>query len=107
MSRAAAQSRDVRKGDGMDRVTEDAARGRFELAFAGGTAFASYRADGDRVVITHTEVPHAFSGQGIGSRLAQGIFEQVRASGRKVVIRCSFIADWVRRNPGYSDLVEG
>jgi predicted GNAT family acetyltransferase len=91
----------------MDRVTEDAGRGRFELAFAGGTAFATYRADGNRVILTHTEVPPAHSGQGIGSRLAQGIFENVRASGRKVVIRCSFIADWVRRNPDYLDLVEG
>lgn len=91
----------------MDRLTEDAGRGRFELAFDGGTAFANYRVDGNRVVVTHTEVPPAYSGQGIGSRLAHGIFENVRTSGRKVVIRCSFIADWVRRNPEYLDLVEG
>lgn len=90
----------------MDTVIERADRGRFELDFEGGTAFASYRADGDRVILTHTEVPHAFSGRGIGSRLAQGIFETVRGSGRKIVIRCSFIADWVRRHPDYADLVE-
>jgi predicted GNAT family acetyltransferase len=89
----------------MTSVTEYGDRGRFELDFEGGRAFASYRADGDRVILTHTEVPHAFSGRGIGSQLAQGIFEIVRSSGRKVVIRCSFIADWARRHPDYADLV--
>ena len=89
----------------MDEITEREDVGRFELAFEGGTAFASYHVDGDRVVLTHTEVPRAFSGRGIGSRLAQGIFDIVRSSGRKVVIHCSFIADWVRRHPDYADLV--
>jgi predicted GNAT family acetyltransferase len=27
------------------------------------------------VVLLHTEVPQRFSGQGVGSRLAQGVFE--------------------------------
>ena len=90
----------------MGGVSEHADRGRFELPFEGGTAFASYRTDGNRVVLTHTEVPQAFSGRGIGSGLAKGIFDIVRESGRKVVIRCSFIADWVRRHPEYADLVE-
>jgi predicted GNAT family acetyltransferase len=89
----------------MTSVSERADRGRFELDFEGGTAFASYRLDGDRVVLTHTEVPEAFSGRGIGSRLAQGIFAIVRDSDRKIVIRCSFIAAWARRHPEYSDLV--
>ena len=89
----------------MTGVSERADRGRFELDFEGGMAFANYRLDGDRVVLTHTEVPEAFEGRGIGSRLAQGIFEIVRESGRKIVIRCSFIAAWLRRHPEYADLV--
>jgi predicted GNAT family acetyltransferase len=80
---------------------------RFELAFPGGVAFATYRAEGDRLVLTHTEVPAAFNGQGIGSRLAQGMFDLIRASGRKAVIRCSFLAAWLRRHPAYADLIAG
>lgn len=91
----------------MDRIIDNVALGRFELAFDGGVAFADYRADGERVIITHTEVPPAYSGQGIGSRLAKGIFDELRSSGRKAVIRCSFIADCVRRHPDYRDLVAG
>ena len=58
-------------------------------------------------LVTHTEVPQALSGQGIGSRLAKGVFEQIRASGRKVVPRCSFMAGWVSRHPEYDDIVAG
>jgi len=80
---------------------------RFELAVGDEFALAYYRLDGDRVVLTHTEVPQALSGQGVGSRLAKGVFEQIKASGRKVVPRCSFMAGWVSRHPEYNDIVVG
>ncbi|MGE7467958.1 GNAT family N-acetyltransferase [Bosea sp. NPDC003192] len=57
---------------------------------------AACRSDGDRIVVTHTEVPPAFNGRGLGSQLAEGIFEIARASGRRVVPRCSFVAAWAR-----------
>ncbi|HEV7328146.1 MAG TPA: GNAT family N-acetyltransferase [Bosea sp. (in: a-proteobacteria)] len=80
---------------------------RFELDIDGELALAYYKLDDDRVVLTHTEVPQALSGQGIGSRLAKGVFEQIRASGRKVVPRCSFMAGWVSRHKEYDDIVVG
>jgi predicted GNAT family acetyltransferase len=80
---------------------------RFELAIGDELALAYYRIEGDRIVLTHTEVPQALSGQGVGSRLAKGVFEQIRASGRKVVPRCSFMAGWVSRHPEYNDIVDG
>jgi hypothetical protein len=86
-------------------VVEKPERGRFELDFDGGQAFAVYRSDGDRLLVTHTEVPAAFNGRGIGSRLAEGIFRIARESGRRVVPRCSFVADWARRHPDYRDVL--
>jgi predicted GNAT family acetyltransferase len=86
-------------------VIERPESGRFELDFPGGQAFAIYRADGNRIVVTHTEVPPAFNGRGIGSQLAEGIFEIARASGRHVVPRCSFVAAWARRHPDYGDVL--
>lgn len=80
---------------------------RFELAIGDELALAYYKLDGDRIVLTHTEVPQALSGQGVGSRLAKGVFELIRASGRKVVPRCSFMAGWVSRHPEYHDIVAG
>ncbi|AOG06136.1 MULTISPECIES: GNAT family N-acetyltransferase [unclassified Bosea (in: a-proteobacteria)] len=86
-------------------VVENATAGRFELAFPGGQAFAVYRRDGDRLIVTHTEVPPAFNGQGIGSLLVRGLFEQARASGRRVVPACSFVAAWARRHPEFADVL--
>ncbi len=86
-------------------VVENDTAGRFELAFPGGQAFAVYRRDGDRLIVTHTEVPPAFNGQGIGSQLVRGLFEQARASGRQVVPACSFVASWARRHPEFADVL--
>ena len=86
-------------------VIENIAGNRFEMAFPGGTAFANFRRDGDWLIVTHVEVPAAFNGQGLGSRLVSGIFEMARASGRRVVPACSFAADWACRHPEFADVI--
>lgn len=88
-------------------VVDNPAMSRFELAIDGSdeVAAAYYRIDGDKVILTHTEVPSAFAGRGIGSRLAQGVFDAIRASGRKVVPRCPFMGAYAARHPEYADLI--
>ena len=94
----------------MSEVVENPERHRFELAIDGSheVAGAYYRIDDNgNLVLTHTEVPSEFSGRGIGSRLAQGTFDLIRASGRKAVLRCPFMAAFYSRHPEYSDIVGG
>ena len=88
-------------------VVENADQNRFELALDGGTALVAYRRDGERLVLVHTEVPQQFGGQGIGSKLAKGVFELLRASGRKAVVRCEFLQGWLAKHPEYNDVVDG
>lgn len=88
-------------------VVEKPGENRFELALEGGTAVVAYRMDGNRLVLIHTEVPDQFAGQGVGSRLAKGVFELIRASGRKAVVRCPFLKAWVAKHPEYDDIVDG
>jgi predicted GNAT family acetyltransferase len=66
---------------------------------------ATYRDDGEVRVFLHTEVDDSFEGQGVGSALAQGALEDVRASGRTLVPRCPFIASYIDRHPEYAGLV--
>jgi predicted GNAT family acetyltransferase len=81
---------------------------RFELPIeAEEIAVAYYRIEDGRFILTHTEVPQQFSGQGIGSRLARGVFDAVRASGRKAVLKCPFMGSFAARHPEYSDMVDG
>lgn len=93
----------------MSAVRDNPAEHRFELAIEGSEepAAAYYQIDGDQVTLTHTEVPQPFSGLGIGSELARGVFDAIRASGRKAVLRCSFMGGFYARHPEYSDIVDG
>lgn len=89
-------------------VRDNPAEHRFELPITDeAMALAYYRLDNGRVVLTHTEVPFEFSGQGIASRLAAGVFELIRASGRKAVLKCSFMANYYAKHPEYADIVDG
>jgi predicted GNAT family acetyltransferase len=67
--------------------------------------YSEYRRLGDRIVFTHTLVDPAFAGQGLGSRLAAGALDDVRARGLKVTPICPFVAAYIKRHPAYADLV--
>ena len=86
-------------------VVDNPAESRFELPVEGDVAVAYYRRVGERLVLTHTEVPEALSGQGIGSRLAKGVFEAIGARGGKAVTQCPFMTSYVQRHPEFADLV--
>ena len=90
-------------------VTENPAENRFELPLEGDAiAAAYYRLDeAGNVVLTHTEVPFEYSGQGLGTRLATGTFDLLRASGRKAVLRCSFMQRFYATHRDYGDVVVG
>lgn len=89
----------------VPQVRDHPGRSRFELAVAGTIAFASYTRDGDVLTVTHTEVPKALSGQGVGSTLARGVLDTIQRRGERVVPRCEFLAAYIERHPAYADLV--
>ncbi|MBA17683.1 MAG: GNAT family N-acetyltransferase [Pseudomonadota bacterium] len=91
----------------MSAVEDNPPEHRFELPIEGSheMAAAYYRLDGDRIVLTHTIVPEHFSGQGLGSKLAYGTFEAIRATGRKAVLLCPFMAAYYARHPEYADII--
>ena len=89
-----------------DTVVDNPQQHRFELRIGDGAmAAAYYRFRDDRIVLTHTEVPDQYAGQGIGTRLAAGVFDAIRASGRKAVLVCPFMRSFVEHHPEYADLV--
>jgi hypothetical protein len=89
----------------MADVTNNRGESRFELQVEGGTALAAYRLSEGRIVFTHTEVPEALEGQGIGSRLVKGALDQVRGEGLKVVPACAFVRGYIDRHAEYQDLL--
>ena len=88
----------------MSDVRQNTTHHRFELDADGHKAVAYYRLSPGVITFTHTEVPKALNGRGIGSKLAQGALEAVRANGLKVVAECPFIAAYIAKHPEFADL---
>ncbi|MET3723577.1 GNAT family N-acetyltransferase [Sphingomonas trueperi] len=88
-----------------DDVQNNVAASRYELVTPRGIAFSEYRRHDDIVVFTHTVVPKALEGQGIGSRLIAGALADVRAQGLRLISRCPFVSAYLQRHPDARDLL--
>ena len=88
-----------------DEVRDNPAQSRFELIAEGGTAAAYYDLAPGVITFLHTEVPRALEGRGLGSKLARGALEVVRAQGLKVVAECPFIRAYIERHPEFQNLL--
>lgn len=86
-------------------IRDEPQNNRFVMAVPGGEAFATYRRLDNYLIVSHTEVPSTLRGRGLGSQVAEALFENARRQGFRIVPACSFIADWVRRHPGYRDVL--
>ena len=89
----------------MSDVRQNTLHHRFELDVDGHKAFAYYRLAPGVITFTHTEVPKALSGRGIGSKLACGALEAVQAQALKVVAECPFIGAYIAKHPEFSGLL--
>lgn len=89
----------------MTDVTHNESDNTFEIASDEGTAFVEYVLDGNEIRFTHTEVPSALEGRGIGSRLAKAALGHAKEKGLTIVPVCPFIAAYVKRHDDYDDLL--
>jgi predicted GNAT family acetyltransferase len=90
----------------MSEIRNNIVEGRFELDVDGHTAFAYYDFSPGVITFTHTEVPQALAGRGVGSQLAKGALDIARARKLKVVAQCPFIAGYLAKHPELRNLVE-
>ena len=86
-------------------VTRNPDRQRFETEAAGGTAVLEYKQAGDRITLTHTEVPEPARGQGIAQDLARSALDYARQHNLRVVPQCPVVARFIERHRDYEDLV--
>ena len=90
----------------MSDVTNNEGASRYELTHGGEMAVAEYTRDGDTLTFTHTVVPRAIDGQGLGTRLVTGALDDVAARGLKVVPQCPFVAHVIEETTKYQSLLE-
>lgn len=88
-------------------VTNNVEACRFELEVNGEIAILEYSLAGSNILYTHTEVPPALEGQGIGNKLAHAAMTYAREQGLKVQAVCPFVSNYVAKRPEYHDMTWG
>lgn len=86
-------------------ISDNRAKSRFELPVGGQTVFAEYRRSGGTLVISYVEAPPSLRGTGAAGRLMEGVMEQARTEGLKVVPVCGYAALWIKRHRQHADLL--
>jgi predicted GNAT family acetyltransferase len=87
-------------------VRNNVVQSRYELTDDGQiVGIADYDVEGDRVVFPHTEIDRDRRGQGLGAELVRFALDEVRESGRQVEARCWYVAEFIRDNPEYQELL--
>jgi predicted GNAT family acetyltransferase len=81
---------------------------RYEAWLGGELAgFAEYELrDDETIVFVHTVVEDEYEGEGVGSTLVRETLDDVQRDGELgVVVKCSFIKEWIKRHPDYEHLL--
>ena len=86
-------------------VVDNADESRYELDVQGQKAVLGYHRKDGVLYLTHTEVPEALEGQGIGSRLVKHVLDKARADGEKVAPWCPFVRAYIDRHAEYEEIV--
>jgi uncharacterized protein len=78
---------------------------RFEMVVDGLHAVLTYRRLPDRIVFLHAEVPQSLEGQGLAGKLTSFALDFARANHLRVVPRCPYVSNFIRKHAEYQDLV--
>jgi len=80
---------------------------RFETDLGGGEiAYAAYTLPKGKILFTHTEVPEAYEGRGIGTKLIEFALGEARKRGLQVMPACQFFAAYMRKHAEVQDLLD-
>ncbi len=86
-------------------VTHEPDRHRFVAATEAGEAELEYSLANGVIVFTHTGVPEAAEGQGVGSALVRAGLAFARDEGRAVMPLCPFVKAYMQRHPETHDIL--
>jgi uncharacterized protein len=86
-------------------IVHNEAAERFEMLVDGLRALLTYRRFPDRIVFLHAEVPPSLEGQGLAGKLTRFALDFARANHLRVVPRCPYVSNFIRKHAEYQDLV--
>ena len=88
-------------------IVDNPAEHRFEADLGDGSlAIAEYKLVPGKIIFTHTEVPSAHEGKGIGSALIRFALAAARDRRLTVVPICPFFAAYMKKHAEVQDLLD-
>lgn len=91
--------------DGVE-VRRNDAEERYEILVDG--AVVGHLATKERpnaVILVHAETDPAMQGRGLAAQLVGAALDDLRARGKRVVVRCPYTRDFIDEHPEYADLL--
>ncbi len=79
---------------------------RFEIRLDSHVAELTYLLNGNNIIFTHTGVPPALEGRGLGSLLVKTGLDYARSNNLTVQSLCWFVSKFIQRHPEYQDLTK-
>jgi len=88
-----------------ENITHNVAANRFEYITPEATAYIEYEMQQSIMDLTHTIVPKALEGRGLGGSLVKHALEYAREKGYKIKPTCWFVDKFVKKFKDYQELV--
>ncbi|MGX2993423.1 GNAT family N-acetyltransferase [Streptomyces sp. JNUCC 64] len=83
------------------------ARHRYEIHVEDGRAgLTAYRDRDDQRVFFHTEIDDAHAGRGLAGILVERALTDVRASGKRIVPVCPYVAKFLTKHREFADITD-
>ncbi|MFT3884439.1 MAG: GNAT family N-acetyltransferase [Flavobacteriales bacterium] len=86
-------------------LTDEPDDRQFVLQVGRYRARMEYEREGDRIFLTHVEVPAAIEGQGVASVLTEKVLHRIEAQGLKLVPYCPYVKTYLRRHTAWQRLL--
>lgn len=78
----------------------------FELQIENHVAFVEFRLNNENILsLTHTEVPKALEGKGVGSAIVEKVLNYMQEQNYLLAPLCPFIAKYVIRHPEWKSIL--
>ena len=86
-------------------LIDNASKKQFEMQIDDQVARIEYIRAQNNIYLTHTEVPAALSGRGVGSTIVKAALEQIKKEDLTLIPLCPFVALYIKRHPEWRSLV--
>lgn len=88
------------------KLTDNVEKHQYEFHIDGYTPKVEYiKSKNGEIILTHTEVPPALAGMGIGSILVEKVLRDIERLDLRLVPLCPFVVAYIKRHPAWKRIV--